>query len=86
MALSYRVVDWRTDVIDATGHMIEGVSSPEAAARDVLGMDVVRSGATKDMVARVYWQTMGSPVNMVRLYRKVTNAEVDRAKATPSER
>ena len=73
MTLSYRVVDLRTGVIDATGHIVDGVNSPEAAARDVLHIDVVRSGARKDLVARVYWQTMGSPVNMVRLYRKVTS-------------
>ena len=73
MALSYRVVDLRTEVIDATGHIVEGVNSPEAAAREVLQIDVGRSGARKDLVARVYWQTMGSPMNMVRLYRKVAS-------------
>lgn len=71
MALSYRVIDLRAEVIDASGHVVDGVNSPEAAAREVLQMDVVRSGARKDLVARVYWQTMGSPMNMVRLYRKV---------------
>lgn len=73
MAFSYRVVDLRTEIIDATGHIVDGVSSPEAAARDLLQIDVVRSGARKDLVARVYWQTMGSPLNMVRLYRKLTS-------------
>ena len=71
MALSYRVVDLRTEVINATGHIVDGVNSPEAAAREVLQIDVSRSGAKKDLVARVYWQTMVSPMNMVRLYRKV---------------
>jgi hypothetical protein len=70
MALTYRVVDLRTNIIDATGRIVEGVSSPEAAAREVLQMEVFRSGARKDLVARVYWQTMGSPTNMVRVYRQ----------------
>lgn len=71
MALSYRVVDLRTDVIDAMDMIIEGVTSPEEAARKALDIDVVRSGARKDLVARVYWQTIGQPMTMVRLYRKL---------------
>lgn len=71
MALSYRVVDLRTDVIDAMDIIIEGVTSPEDAARKALDIDVVRSGARKDLVARVYWQTIGQPMTMVRLYRKL---------------
>lgn len=71
MALSYWVVDLRTDVIDAMDIIIEGVTSPEEAARKALDIDVVRSGATKDLAARVYWQTTGQPMTMVRLYRKL---------------
>ena len=51
--------------------MIEGASSPEDAARKALGIDVVRSGATKDLVAKVYWQPMEQPLTMVRMYAKV---------------
>ncbi|MFD2646376.1 hypothetical protein ACFSX5_01050 [Devosia albogilva] len=44
-------------------------TSPEDAARKVLGVDVFRSGRARDSIARVYWQTAGSK-NMVRLYSK----------------
>jgi hypothetical protein len=73
MALSYRVIDLRAEIINATGHIVDGVNSPEAAAREVLQIDVIRSGARTDLVARVYWQPMGSPMNMVRLYRKAAS-------------
>ena len=45
--------------------------SPEAAAALVLGVELVRSGAKKDLVAKVYWNGPESALNMVRLYRKV---------------
>lgn len=69
MPVSYRVVDVRTNIIDAVDILIEGVNTPEEAAQRVLGQRVVRSGARKDLVARVYWQKVGQPVNMVRLYK-----------------
>lgn len=71
MVLAYRVVDLTTVVIDPVDTIIEGVSSPEDAARQVMGIDVVRSGVRKDLVARVYWQALGHPVTMVRLYRRL---------------
>ncbi len=71
MALKYRVVDVRTDVIDPQEISIDGARSPEDAARQALGMDVVRSGHRRDLVARVYWQSLGQPVTMVRLYRRL---------------
>jgi hypothetical protein len=44
-------------------------TSPEDAARQVLGQNVFRSGLPRDLVARVYWQAAASK-NMVRLYGK----------------
>lgn len=71
MANTYRVIDVRSDVIDAAETTIEGARSPEDAVRQALGEEVVRSGNRKDLVARVYWQTTGQPVTMVRLYRRI---------------
>lgn len=48
---------------------IKGVASPEAAAREVLGIEVVRSGAKDDLVAEVYWHLERQPMTMARLYR-----------------
>jgi hypothetical protein len=70
MAISYRIVDLRNDVVDDMDVIIEGVRSPEDAVRQALGIEVVRSGAKRDLVARVYWQMLGQPVNMVRLYSR----------------
>jgi hypothetical protein len=70
MAISYRVVDLRSPDTESLDIMIEGARSPEDAVRQALGLEVVRSGAKRDLVARVYWQTMGQPVNMVRLYSR----------------
>ena len=75
MAISYRVVDLRKAVADDFDVIVEGVRSPEDVARQVLGIDVVRSGARRDLVARVYWQTMGQPLNMVRLYSKAIDRD-----------
>jgi hypothetical protein len=66
---SYRVVDVRTTVTDAIDVFVEGVQTPEQAAAQVVGHRVVRSGAKKDLVARVYWQPLGKPLNMVRMYK-----------------
>lgn len=65
------MVDLRRDaaLVD-TDIIVEGVQSPEAAVRDVLGIQVVRSGAKRDLVAKVYWQPLGQPLTMVRLYAK----------------
>jgi len=69
VGLLFEVVDVRTDIIEASA-TIEGASSPEDAARKALGIEVFRSGRRQDLVARVYWQRMGEPKNMVRLYSK----------------
>ena len=72
MAISFRVVDVRSDIIDPTETIIMGARSPEEAVRQALDLEVVRSGQRKDLVARVYWQPPGQPMNMVRLYRRST--------------
>lgn len=71
MTKSFRVVDLRQDgpLVD-TDVVVDGVQSPEAAVRDALGIKVVRSGARRDLVAKVYWQPIGQPLTMVRLYAK----------------
>ena len=71
MTKSFRVVDLRQDapLID-TDVIVDDVQSPEAAAREALGLNVVRSGAKRDLVAKVYWQPLGQPLTMVRLYAK----------------
>jgi hypothetical protein len=71
MTITYRVVDVRSDVIDPTETTIVGARSPEDAARQALDLELVRSGRRKDLVARIYWQPPGQPMNMVRLYRRV---------------
>lgn len=71
MTTTYQVIDLRGGVIDAKKQPVEGVRSAEAAVAQALGLDVVRSGAKKDLVARVYWQTPGHPVSMVRFYTRL---------------
>ncbi|WEK03856.1 MAG: hypothetical protein P0Y65_16930 [Candidatus Devosia phytovorans] len=71
MSQSYRVVDLRPESENIGESRVEGVSSPEAASRQALGLDLVRSGARKDLVAQVYWQLAEGSTNMVRLYSRV---------------
>lgn len=66
----YQVIDLRNGTIDPEPRTVTA-KSPEKAGEDVLGMHLVRSGARKDLVARVYWQNPGQPKNMVRLYKPV---------------
>lgn len=74
MAVQYRVVDLRTDTTDAFDIVIEGVTSPEEACRHALGVDAVRSGHCRDLVAQVYFQMLGQPLTMVRLYGRPPSA------------
>lgn len=62
----FRVIDLRSNIIEQE-QKVSG-SSPEDAARQALGIDVFRSGLKKHLVARVYWQGLSGPPNMVRLY------------------
>nr|WP_314257312.1 hypothetical protein [uncultured Devosia sp.] len=71
MSKTFRIIDLRSTVIDAVERTVEA-NSPEAAVDHAMGLDTVRSGARKDLVARVYWQLSPSePTNMVRLYRRL---------------
>lgn len=72
MATSYRVVDVRVGAAETAGVIITGVRSPEQAAETALELKLVRSGARKDLVAKVYWEkAAGDAPSMVRLYSLV---------------
>lgn len=79
MPTKYRVIDLRSVTPDGEQqsttkeYLIEGAKSPEAAARDALGLELVRSGSKKDLVAQVYWQLAPDATNMVRLYSRVAS-------------
>jgi hypothetical protein len=66
----YRVIDLQPGTIDPNEAIVEA-GSPEAAAREVLGAELVRSGTKAELRARVYFQYPGQPLSMVRLYAKV---------------
>lgn len=51
--VSYRVMDLRPAIVDVVGIVVKGAKSPEQAAEIVLGHAPVRSGAIKDLAARV---------------------------------
>jgi hypothetical protein len=70
MEKSFRVMDLRQADPEAVDAIIDG-ASPEEAARKVLGIEVVRSGSKRDLVAKVYWQPVGQPLTMVRLYARI---------------
>lgn len=72
MAKSFRVVDLRADSSGIDLGLVDGVQSPEVAALKVMGVDLVRSGARSDLVAKVYFKNKeAESLNMVRLYRRV---------------
>lgn len=75
MQREYRVVDLSTGSIDPEQRLVKA-SSPENAALEILGHELVRSGAKKDLAARVYWAETNGPTNMVRLYRKVDSTRI----------
>jgi hypothetical protein len=45
--------------------------SPEAAASAILGEAVIRSGASRNLIAKVYFNNPDGNRNMVRFYRSV---------------
>lgn len=71
MPMRFRIIDLSTGRIDHAPPVLTA-ATPEDAARQHFGFDVARSGERKDLVARVYWEAPGHPVNMVRLYRVVS--------------
>lgn len=75
MTRNFRVVDLRQSAPSSDIDIIvDDAPTPEAAARQALGIDVVRSGARRDIVAKVYWQPLGQPLTMVRLYARTGEA------------
>lgn len=74
MTKEYRVIDLQTETIDPESITVQA-HSPEKAAELALGLELVRSGAKKDLRARVYCQLPGQPLSMVRLYTKVADRE-----------
>lgn len=66
----FQVIDLRSNLINSETIKVRA-ATPELAAQEALGLHLVRSGAKKDLVARVYWQNPNEPKNMVRLYKQV---------------
>ncbi|MCP8885481.1 hypothetical protein NIM87_18430 [Devosia sp. XJ19-1] len=64
----FQVIDLRSELV--TAQVTVEASSPEDAARQVLGIEVYRATLRRDPAARVYWDT-ASGKNMVRLYAKL---------------
>lgn len=57
--IRYRVVDLRNKIIDPNEVIIECTGLPEKAAKDALGIDLVRSGNRADLAARVIGSILG---------------------------
>ncbi|HTN60900.1 MAG TPA: hypothetical protein VL147_05030 [Devosia sp.] len=74
MAREFRVVDCRANDVDPVDTIISA-QTPEEAARLALGEYLERSGQKRDLRARVYFQTEGQPLTMVRLYSKAIDRE-----------
>lgn len=68
---AYRVIDLATETIEPEAKIVDAMS-PEHAAQLALGVDLVRSGARRNLRARVYSESPGQPKSMVRLYSKVS--------------
>lgn len=69
--MEYRVIDLKDEVAEPR---IVTARTPEHAALVALGTELVRSGSTKNLRARVYYQPdPAQPKNMVRLYSKVAD-------------
>ena len=63
----FRVVDLKAE---GTAQTEVSAHTPEAAARRVLGVNLVRSGSPGRIRARVYYQDNGEAPKMVRLYER----------------
>ena len=73
MPIEYRVIDLASSTVSPDERIVLS-TRPERAALEALGVEVVRSGAKRDLRARVYFQHPGQPLSMVRLYSKVDKA------------
>ena len=63
---TYRVIDLRPE---QALELAMQADSPEGAARAILGIDVVRGGNKRSLVAKVYSESTGG-LSMVRLYAR----------------
>jgi hypothetical protein len=68
----YRIVDLSNETIDPYPIIVDA-PSPELAAQQALGVTLTRSGARRNLRARVYSQRDGESMNMVRLYGLVAD-------------
>ena len=66
----YRVIDLRVAHPGADTIAVETAGSPQMAAFTALGVNLVKSGATPDLAAKVYWQDGEGVTSVVRLYTK----------------
>lgn len=66
--LNYRVVDCRAETVRPIISL--EARSPEEAAREALGEDLVRDGHIRNLRARVYSLDQGRPLALIRLYAK----------------
>jgi hypothetical protein len=77
----FRVLDLSNGV-EEPQQVVVKAASPEHAAKIALGTDLVRSGAKRDLRARVYFQHSGQSLSMVRLYTKVDDRRLSGATAS----
>jgi hypothetical protein len=68
----FEIVDVRPGA-DASRQIANG-HAPDTVAASVLGEEVVRSGAPKRLIAKVYFLNASGDRNMVRFYRTAENA------------
>ncbi|QYO78878.1 hypothetical protein [Devosia salina] len=66
----FRIIDLRTGIIEP--EVTVKSISPEKAAEEALGVQVVRSGKPKHLVCRIYWTTNGT-TNMIRFYSQTAH-------------
>lgn len=69
----YSIIDLHNILTSSDGVVVEA-TSPEKAAAALFGEELVRSGARRELRAKVYFQHPGQVRSMVRLYQKVAGA------------
>jgi len=67
--LEFRVVDLKTEDQSQQSQVVKA-RTPEGAARQALGVSLVRSGRPTRIRARVYFQDQDQALTMVRLYEQ----------------
>ena len=67
----YEVLDVRPGAMLDMAVLVENAASPEAAAKQVLGLDLSRSGSAADLAAQVFWQTASqTSKSMIQLFSR----------------